>query len=574
MTTPNLTADIPLYIFPDSVGGYKIGINVSLNGGQTYQMYEFDTGGQGFWSAYNAAWFSNPVKADDMVATNSYSSGITYVAQVVTEPITLQGTVSGPTGPTTTLLTVNGGNVAAIQNAVKPTPPDPFTDQQFQNDISNTPTPIPPIYNTFFGDFGMALGSSSQCLLGILPQLVGYSNGFIVNLGTYPTSNTPINPQGYVQVGTLQVGLTDLDIASFSTLITMQGSNDTTLFPVTNEPTYTERLGTGNVDISNGSVSYSGATSFVFDTGAPSTEVHPNTTEATDIASIIDNNGNLVPGTTFTVSSPGATQPVPPGTLAANWQMSFPAGNQSGLNQVGIAQADSGTGYVNTGLQPFFQGPVMYDVQDGVMGFNPISCFAAGTRIATPAGELLVETLCIGDLVCTASGPTRMITWIGHRRVDCDRHADPASILPMRIATGAFAPGQPARDLLLSPDHAVFFDGALIPIKYLLNGDTVHQVPAREVTYFHIELEKHDIVLADGLPVESYLDTGSRSAFANGGGAIQLHPGFASSDSQTSLLWEADGHAPLVVSGPHVERARRVLRRRQSPSSSPRARTT
>jgi Hint domain len=573
MTTPNLTADIPLYIFPDSVGGYKIGINVSLNGGQTYQMYEFDTGGQGFWSAYNAAWFSNPVKADDMVATNSYSSGITYVAQVVTEPITLQGTVSGPTGPTTTLLTVNGGNVAAIQNAVKPTPPDPFTDQQFQNDISNTPTPIPPIYNTFFGDFGMALGSSSQCLLGILPQLVGYSNGFIVNLGTYPTSNTPINPQGYVQVGTLQVGLTDLDIASFSTLITMQGSNDTTLFPVTNEPTYTERLGTGNVDISNGSVSYSGATSFVFDTGAPSTEVHPNTTEATDIASIIDNNGNLVPGTTFTVSSPGATLPVPPGTLAANWQMGFPAGNQSGLNQVGIAQADSGTGYVNTGLQPFFQGPVMYDVQDGVMGFNPISCFAAGTRIATPAGELLVETLCIGDLVCTASGPTRMITWIGHRRVDCDRHADPASILPMRIATGAFAPGQPARDLLLSPDHAVFFDGALIPIKYLLNGDTVHQVPAREVTYFHIELEKHDIVLADGLPVESYLDTGSRSAFANGGGAIQLHPGFASSDSQTSLRWEADGHAPLVVSGPHVERARRVLRR-QSPSSSPRVRTT
>jgi hypothetical protein len=166
-----------------------------------------------------------------------------------------------------------------------------------------------------------------------------------------------------------------------------------------------------------------------------------------------------------------------------------------------------------------------------------------------------------------------MITWIGHRRVDCDRHADPASILPMRIATGAFAPGQPARDLLLSPDHAVFFDGALIPIKYLLNGDTVHQVPAREVTYFHIELEKHDIVLADGLPVESYLDTGSRSAFANGGGAIQLHPGFASSDSQTSLRWEADGHAPLVVSGPHVERARRVLRR-QSPSSSPRVRTT
>jgi collagen type I/II/III/V/XI/XXIV/XXVII alpha len=350
----------------------------------------------------------------------------------------------------------------------------------------------------------------------------------------------------------------------------MQGATPGTLFPVTNEPIYTERLGAGNVEISNGSVSYSGATSFVFDTGAPSTEVHPNTTEATDIASLIDNDGNLVPGTTFTISSPAATQPVPPGTLAANWQMSFPTENQSGLNQVGIASPDSGTGYVNTGLQPFFQGPVMYDVSDGVIGFNSISCFAAGTRIATPAAEIPVEALCIGDLVCTRSGRTRMITWIGHRRVDCHRHADPASILPIRIATGAFAPGQPVRNLLLSPDHAVYFDGVLIPIKYLLNRDTVRRVPAREVTYFHIELEQHDIVLADGLPVESYLDTGSRTAFANGGGAIQLYPNFASADDQTSLRWEADGCAPLVVAGPQIERARRVLRR-QSPSSRRRA---
>jgi hypothetical protein len=164
-----------------------------------------------------------------------------------------------------------------------------------------------------------------------------------------------------------------------------------------------------------------------------------------------------------------------------------------------------------------------------------------------------------------------MITWSGHRRVDCVRHADPASILPIRIATGAFAPGQPARDLLLSPDHAVYFDGVLIPIKYLLNGDTVDRVPVREVSYFHIELEQHDIVLADGLPVESYLETGSRTAFANGGGAIQLHPNFASADDQTSLRWEADGCAPLIVSGPQIERARRIIRRRQSPSSRRRA---
>jgi hypothetical protein len=70
--------------------------------------------------------------------------------------------------------------------------------------------------------------------------------------------------------------------------------------------------------------------------------------------------------------------------------------------------------------------------------------------------------------------------------------------------------------------------------------------------------------------VESYLDTGSRTAFANGGGAIQLYPNFASADDQTSLRWEADGCTPLVVAGPQIERARRVIRR-QSPSQRRRA---
>ena len=44
------------------------------------------------------------------------------------------------------------------------------------------------------------------------------------------------------------------------------------------------------------------------------------------------------------------------------------------------------------------------------------------------------------------------------------------------------------------------------------------------VTYYHIELPQHDIVLAEGLPTESFLDTGNRDAFANGGGVTQIHP--------------------------------------------------
>lgn len=82
MATSDLTADLPLCIFPDTVGGYKIGINVTPNGGQTYQMYEFDTGGgQRFRSATNASWFTNVGTPYDVVARNTYSSGITYDAQ-------------------------------------------------------------------------------------------------------------------------------------------------------------------------------------------------------------------------------------------------------------------------------------------------------------------------------------------------------------------------------------------------------------------------------------------------------------------------------------------------------------
>jgi collagen type I/II/III/V/XI/XXIV/XXVII alpha len=120
----------------------------------------------------------------------------------------------------------------------------------------------------------------------------------------------------------------------------------------------------------------------------------------------------------------------------------------------------------------------------------------------------------------------------------------------VRIAAGAFGSGLPRRDLFLSPDHAVFIEGVLIPIKRLINGSTIAQVPRSHVTYYHIELAQHDVVLAEGLPVESFLDTGDRSDFANGGGPVRLHPAF------NVLAWEALGYAQLVMIGPELDAAR------------------
>ncbi len=180
-------------------------------------------------------------------------------------------------------------------------------------------------------------------------------------------------------------------------------------------------------------------------------------------------------------------------------------------------------------------------------------CFAQGTRIATIRGDIPVEALGPGMRALLADGGSAEIVWLGHRRVDCRRHARPHDVLPVRVAAGAFAPGQPARDLFLSPDHAVGIGGVLIPIRYLLNGRTIAQQPADSVTYWHVELSRHAVLLAEDLGCESYLDTGNRNAFANGGGSVQLHPDFA------QQVWEVQACAPLVRAGAALAAARRTL---------------
>ena len=180
------------------------------------------------------------------------------------------------------------------------------------------------------------------------------------------------------------------------------------------------------------------------------------------------------------------------------------------------------------------------------------ACFRAGTRILTDRGEIRVEDLAAGDRVVTAAGAIRPIEWIGYRHVDCRRHPRPRDVWPIRVRAGAFAPGLPIRDLLLSPDHAVYVDDQLVPIRYLANGASIAQEEVASVTYFHIELATHDVLLAEAMPAETYLDTGNRTSFANGA-FLRAHPVFA------RQAWEASGCAPLTITGPQVAEARRRL---------------
>ena len=114
---------------------------------------------------------------------------------------------------------------------------------------------------------------------------------------------------------------------------------------------------------------------------------------------------------------------------------------------------------------------------------------AEGTLIHTARGPVPIECVVKGERLPTlVSGDIAPIVWIGRRDVDCRRHPCPEQVWPLRVAANAFGEGSPARDLLLSPDHAVWLTGGLIPVKLLINGTTIARVRRDRITYFHLEL--------------------------------------------------------------------------------------
>ena len=131
-------------------------------------------------------------------------------------------------------------------------------------------------------------------------------------------------------------------------------------------------------------------------------------------------------------------------------------------------------------------------------------------------GEVLVEDLAIGDTLVTADGQTRPVKWIGRQSVVA-AFAEPVRSYPVCIAAGALGEAVPARDLFLSPDHALLIDGVLVQAGALVNGTTVTRVmnPEARFTYFHVETEDHAIILAEGTPAETFVSNVTRRTLDN-----------------------------------------------------------
>ena len=206
--------------------------------------------------------------------------------------------------------------------------------------------------------------------------------------------------------------------------------------------------------------------------------------------------------------------------------------------------ANTGTSYVGKHVNYF---------SDGVGGFDVFltdtPCYAMGTAMLTPDGEVAVETIQAGDSVMTVTDGRLVpetVIWTGLREIDLSRHPAPEAVAPIRF--------QPARSVTISRGAicccrriiACSSTASLIPAKLLVNSMTiVRDLSANSVSYHHIELARHAVLIAEGVEAESYLDTGNRAYFSNAGLATILHPEFGINEHLR--CWETDACAPLIV---------------------------
>jgi Hint domain len=199
-------------------------------------------------------------------------------------------------------------------------------------------------------------------------------------------------------------------------------------------------------------------------------------------------------------------------------------------------------GSVSFSIDPFLF------IDDG--SANP--CYCRGTLIMTEQGEVPVERLRIGDRVMTGSREARPIKWIGRRSYSGRFALGQTQILPICITAGALDDGVPRRDLWISPNHAMHLEGVLIEAKDLVNGVSIYQAETvDQIEYFHIELDSHDLIIAEGAWSESFINDDNRGLFHNAYEYRALYPDMEGMPAQYC--------APRLDSGIEVERARRKI---------------
>jgi hypothetical protein len=163
-----------------------------------------------------------------------------------------------------------------------------------------------------------------------------------------------------------------------------------------------------------------------------------------------------------------------------------------------------------------------------------------------------VERLAVGDLVLTLDGRRLPINWIGTGQ-SLLPHGRRSPATPVIVRAGALADGVPRRDLRVTKGHSLYLEGVLIPVENLINHRTIlWDDKARSVVVYHVELDTHEVLLANGAAAESYRDDGNRVQFQN------VNPDW-------DIVPVVEPFAPIVTNGPLVAALWQRLLRRARP---------
>lgn len=165
-----------------------------------------------------------------------------------------------------------------------------------------------------------------------------------------------------------------------------------------------------------------------------------------------------------------------------------------------------------------------------------VVCFTSGTAIRTPAGEVSIDDLKIGDLVCTLDNGPQPIRWIGRREVGAEELAADEKMRPVLIPQGMFGA---QRDLLVSRQHAILVEDDLLARAIHLADAKGSQARVahgkKQVTYVHLMFDAHQIVFAENVASES---------FYPGASAVEMLTASALADMKAAFPAFAEAQSP------------------------------
>jgi len=292
-------------------------------------------------------------------------------------------------------------------------------------------------------------------------------------------------------------------------------------------------LNSSNVILDGGSINYSGS---VNSTHTTITLKHDNNQGNNIELPNYDFSGNL----TIIGLSPADRVSVTYGTIS---NVSDVASGEIAVTLEGGSVID-----IQTAINP--STGTYFTASDFTYSGNELTCFLSGSMIETSNGPIAVEDLRIGSEIVTFKEDIdvlRRVTWVGQAHCTVRPHLpDDEAGYPVRILKDAIADGVPYKDMLITAEHCLFFDGKFVPARMLVNGRSIFfDKSITSYDYYHIETEEHSVIMADGMLTESYLDTGNRSTFRQSGEVVSLTP-------SRNLTWE-DAAVPLTVSRETVE---------------------